>query len=115
MNVQLNKTNEDAVLRNQDQGVKWIPIDREMDGHRYCEPGIKDLDQHNDNLQLYHYPYNDPRSDAIDRPLQKALDKVTADVGIKAEYKMYNDLQNVLLDSVETDDDPKAGDIREYF
>ncbi|KAI5863770.1 hypothetical protein GGS23DRAFT_604773 [Durotheca rogersii] len=103
MSVQLNKAIEDAVSRNKDQSVTWIPIDDVMEGHRYCEPGVKEPDQNNDRLWLYHYPYNEPKDDAVDGPLQKAFDKVNADVDIKTEFKTYNDFENALFDAVEVD------------
>ncbi|KAI1128653.1 hypothetical protein F5Y10DRAFT_291932 [Nemania abortiva] len=103
MSVQLNKAIENAVSRNSNRGVSWVPIDGEMEGHRFCEEGVSEPDQHNDNLWLFHYPYNEPHDDAIDGPLQKAFDQVTAGVNINTEFKTYNDFQNALLDALELD------------
>ncbi|PQE17444.1 SGNH hydrolase-type esterase domain-containing protein [Rutstroemia sp. NJR-2017a WRK4] len=72
MDVQLNKAIEDAVSQNKDQGVTWIPIDGELNGHRFCEPGLQEPEQHNSNLWLWHYPYNEPNNDKIDGPLQRS-------------------------------------------
>ncbi|TGJ88663.1 hypothetical protein E0Z10_g8 [Xylaria hypoxylon] len=102
MSVQLNKAIEDAVSRNQDQGVKWVPIDGEMEGHRYCEEGINEPDQHNDNLWLFHYPYHEPSDAAVDGPLLKAFDKVAASADINTSFKTYNDFQNAVFDAIDT-------------
>jgi len=67
-----------------------------MEGHRYCEPGVNEPDQHNPNLWRFHYPYNVAKDDTVDGPLQKALDKVTAGADINAKFKTYNDFQNAL-------------------
>ncbi|KAI1201549.1 hypothetical protein F5X97DRAFT_338488 [Nemania serpens] len=103
MSVQLNKAIEDAVARNSNQGVSWVPIDGEMDGHRFCEEGVQEPDQNNDKLWLFHYPYNEPKDDAVDGPLQEAFDKVTAGVDINTAFKTYNDFQNALLDALPHD------------
>lgn len=76
MSVQLNKALEDAVSRNHDHGVKWVPIDSVMEGHRFCEPGVIEPDQRNDELWIYHYPYNQLRDDAVDGPLLKAYNNL---------------------------------------
>lgn len=115
MSVQLNKAIEEAASRNTDQGVKWIPIDGEMEGHRYCEPGVKEPDQHNENLWIYHYPYNEPKDDAVDGPLLDAYKNVTSGVDVKATYKTYNDFENALFDAVKLDDGPDASGIWDSF
>ncbi|KAI0197602.1 SGNH hydrolase-type esterase domain-containing protein [Astrocystis sublimbata] len=101
MSVQLNKAIEDAVSRNEDRGVRWISIDGEMEGHRYCEKGIHEPDQHNNDLWLFHYPYNEPDIAGIEGPLLKAYEKVTASVDIKTSFKTYNDYQNAVFDAIE--------------
>lgn len=115
MSVQLNKAIEEAVSRNTDQNVKWIPIDQVMEGHRYCEPGIKEPDQKNPNLWLYHYPYNQPKDDAVDGPLLKAYESVSAGVDVNAAFKTYNDFQNAFLDAVDIGDDPNQSGAFDWF
>ncbi|KAI0098282.1 SGNH hydrolase-type esterase domain-containing protein [Nemania sp. FL0031] len=100
MSVQLNKAIEDAVSRNRDQGVKWVPIDSEMSGHRFCEEGIHEPDQHNNDLWLFHYPYNEPSDGAVDGLLLKAFEKVAAGVNINTAFKRYNDFQNAMFDAI---------------
>ncbi|OIW28741.1 hypothetical protein CONLIGDRAFT_617692 [Coniochaeta ligniaria NRRL 30616] len=103
MSVQLNSAIEKAVLRNTDQGVKWISIDGLMQGHRFCEPGVTEPDQHNPNLWLYHYPYNDPENAAVDAVFEKAYNKVSTSVDVNVAFKTYNDFQNAVLDAIEPD------------
>ena len=67
MSLQLNAAIQDAVDRNRDKGVKYIDIQGNgaLDGHRFCEKGVKEPDQNNDQLCFWHYPYNEPRDEAI--------------------------------------------------
>ncbi|KAB5566684.1 hypothetical protein GE09DRAFT_1107839 [Coniochaeta sp. 2T2.1] len=104
MSLHLNKVIEKAVLRNTDNGVRWIPIDGLMQGHRFCEPHIREPDQTNPNLWLFHYPYNEARDEVLDGLLEKAYDKVTAGVDVNVAFKTYNDFQNALLDAMELDE-----------
>lgn len=61
----LNAAIIDAVNRNKDTGVRFIDIQANgaLNGHRFCEKGIKEPDQHNDKLWFWHYPYNEPKDD----------------------------------------------------
>ncbi|KAI2629985.1 SGNH hydrolase-type esterase domain-containing protein [Hypoxylon sp. NC1633] len=115
MSVHLNQAIENAVSRNTDQGVKYIPIDDAMDGHRYCEPGVQEPDQHNDNLWLFHYPYYEPWNDAIDRPLLAAFHKVTDGVDINATFRKYNDFQSALFDAVDFGNDANSTTLFDLF
>ncbi|KAK8039453.1 hypothetical protein PG993_007864 [Apiospora rasikravindrae] len=101
MSVQLNKAIESAVKMNEKDGVTWIPIDPEMEGHRYCEPGVKEPDQHNDKLWLYHYPYNEPDDKKVTEPLEKGASKVT--LGKNQTYASY---ENQVFDALEVSGDP---------
>jgi hypothetical protein len=58
MSDELNKAIQSAVSQNEDMNVKFIDIQTtDLDGHRFCEPGVKEPDQKNPNLWLFHYPY----------------------------------------------------------
>ncbi|KAI0521843.1 SGNH hydrolase-type esterase domain-containing protein [Xylaria bambusicola] len=109
MSVQLNKAIEAAVARNQAMGAKWIPIDGEMDGHRFCEPGVQEPDQHNPNLWLFHYPYNEPKDASVDAMLQAASDEVSNGVDINTAFQTYNDYQNALFDALQVDNSTVTG------
>lgn len=67
MSLALNKAIEDAVSRNKDLGVAYIDIQANgaLDGHRFCEKGVKEPDQNNDQLYFWHYPYNQPKDDEL--------------------------------------------------
>ncbi|KAB5586287.1 SGNH hydrolase-type esterase domain-containing protein [Coniochaeta sp. 2T2.1] len=106
MSVKLNEAIEEAVSRNKDQGVRWVPIDQELNGHRFCEPGVVEPDQHNPNLWLFHYPYlevnaktaDDQQADAA---LQKALENVTARVGdVSKAFKTHTEFIDALFDAL---------------
>jgi hypothetical protein len=101
MSVQLNKAIEDAVSRNKDQGAKWIPIDGEMNGHRFCEHGVQEPKQDNPNLWLWHYPYNEPSDGTIDGPLQRSFDKISAGVNIQDTYQTYASFENAQLENLD--------------
>lgn len=86
----LNKAVQAAVEEHKDDGVKFIDIEKNEDGsdalqgHRYCEPGIKEPDTGNPELYMWHYPYNDPkavddRSDPTIALLQDAYSMVVGD------------------------------------
>lgn len=61
MSLGLNKAIQAAVALN--TGVTYIDIDSALTGHRFCEEGINEPDQTNENLWLFHYPYNEPNPD----------------------------------------------------
>ncbi|KAK6844306.1 hypothetical protein PG995_014416 [Apiospora arundinis] len=108
MSVQLNKAIESAVKMNEKEGVKWIPIDPVMKGHRYCEPGVKEPDQHNDKLWLFHYPYNEPDPKELMEPLEKAAAKVAL-----GKNQTYADYENQVLGALEVGDKPGEKDVRD--
>ncbi|KAL2041511.1 hypothetical protein N7G274_005893 [Stereocaulon virgatum] len=59
MSLRLNAAIKEAVALHTQDGVKYININTILAGHRFCEEGIKESDQHNPNLWLFHYPYNE--------------------------------------------------------
>ena len=63
MSTHLNQMIQKAVDRNTDKGVKFIDIQANgaLEGHRFCEKGVKEPDQHNEKLFFWHYPYDDPK------------------------------------------------------
>lgn len=110
MSVQLNKAIAAAVSRFPNDHVSWISIDDSMQGHRYCEPGVKEPDQQNQNLWLYHYPYNEAKDDSLDDALLAAFENVTKDVNINTAYPKYSDFQNAMFEALE---DPGTDDFRD--
>ena len=60
MSLGLNSAIQMAVAQHASDGVKYIDIDGALSGHRFCEDGINEPDQDNQNLWLWHYPYNKP-------------------------------------------------------
>ncbi|KAK4693173.1 hypothetical protein P7C71_g4177, partial [Lecanoromycetidae sp. Uapishka_2] len=64
MSLGLNAAIKAAVAQNAQNGVTYIDIDSALTGHRFCEEGINEPDQHNPNLWLWHYPYNEPSDTA---------------------------------------------------
>ncbi|KAL2205969.1 hypothetical protein CC79DRAFT_1246265, partial [Sarocladium strictum] len=104
MSVQLNKAIESAVKMNENNGVHWIPIDPSMEGHRFCEPGVVEPDQHNDDLWLYHYPYNEPESSDIIQPLQNAAAQITLEAG-----QSYSEYENQVYGAVDLGDPAEQG------
>lgn len=96
MSVQLNKAIESAVQMNEDNGVYWVPIDPSMEGHRYCEKDIQEPDQKNEDLWLYHYPYNEPDPPEV----MEALEKAAADVTLE-EGETYADYENRVYEKLE--------------
>lgn len=114
MSVQLNKAIADAVSRNSDQGVTWAPIDDAVEGHRFCEPGVVEPDQQNENLWLFHYPYNEPKDDPIDAILLNAYNNVIAGIDVNSGYSTYSSFENALLDAIEIQDDPSKDGLLDY-
>lgn len=101
----LNAAIQDAVDRNKDNGVKFIDIQGNgaLDGHRFCEPGVKEPDQHNEKLWFWHYPYNEPKNDNTVL-MQEASDKVanglsTADLSSK--FLSTTDYENAIFDALD--------------
>jgi hypothetical protein len=103
MSIALNKAIEEAVSRNTDNGVKWIPIDGEMQGHRFCEPGVNEPNQKNPNLWLWHYPYNEPDDKVIADSLEEAYQKATVGKDVKIDFDTYASLQSAVFDNVQND------------
>ncbi|KAB5583244.1 hypothetical protein GE09DRAFT_1078158 [Coniochaeta sp. 2T2.1] len=98
MSLYLNKVIEKAVLRNTDNG-----------------PHIREPDQRNPNLWLFHYPYNEPRDEVLDGALEKAYGRLTAAVDVNVAFKTYNDFQNALLDAVELDESNTTTGWQDFF
>ena len=103
MSIALNAGIEDAVKRNKDQGVKYIEIqaDGVLDGHRFCEKGIKEPDQQNDQLFFWHYPYNEPKDDAV-KPLTDAANQITSGLStadISAKFPDATSYTNAIFDA----------------
>ncbi|KAI9669874.1 MAG: hypothetical protein M1831_006909 [Alyxoria varia] len=108
MSRHLNSKIEEAVNRNKDQRVVFIDIQGEgtLDGHRFCEPGIKEPDQKNGKLWFWHYPYNEPRDDG-DAALKRATENVTKGLSTKelsSKYPSTADYNNALFDALESND-----------
>ncbi|KAI9674953.1 MAG: hypothetical protein M1817_001359 [Caeruleum heppii] len=106
MSVALNAAIEDAVARNKDEGVKFIDIQGNgaLDGHRFCEPGVKEPDQNNDKLWFWHYPYNEPEDDKNSQLLKEASDKVTnglSTADLSAKYQNTADYTNAVFDALD--------------
>lgn len=115
MSVQLNKAIEEAVSRNTAAGVAWVPIDGVMDGHRYCEPGIKEPDQRNPNLWLFHYPYDEPPNDDLDRLLATAYQNVSSGIDVKSVYPNFGDFENAVLSAMPIEGDPHNHDYQDWL
>ncbi|KAK8094860.1 esterase [Apiospora hydei] len=96
MSVKLNQEIEKAVKRHESDGVRWVPIDPVMEGHRYCEPGVKEPDQHNDKLWLYHYPYDEPGDTEVMKHLEKGASRV-----MLGKRQTYADYENQVFDALE--------------
>jgi hypothetical protein len=101
----LNKAIAKAVEENKDQNVKFIPIEKELQGHRYCEPGVQEPNQKNDKLWLWHYPYNEPKEPKDDpdlQPLTDAYNKVMSDPSVKSKFTTFSSFENQVYDNIET-------------
>ncbi|KAF2429973.1 hypothetical protein EJ08DRAFT_670707 [Tothia fuscella] len=107
MSVGLNAAIEEAVNLNKDQGVRFIDIQAggALDGHRFCEPSIKEPDQQNDKLWFWHYPYNEPPDDDLDSILQSAYRNATTGLAtmddVHNKYQTEADLMNAVFDAVD--------------
>jgi len=105
MSVALNAAIVDAVARSKGRGVKFIDIqaDGALDGHRFCEKGIKEPDQKNDKLFFWHYPYNDPKDDTV-KLLTDASNKVTnglSTAALSAKFQSGTDYTNAIFNAVD--------------
>lgn len=105
MSRALNAAINSAVDRNKDDSVKFIDIQGNgaLDGHRFCEPGAKEPDQHNDKLWFWHYPYNEPKNDNTEL-LQEASDKVTKGLStadLSSKYPTTTDYTNAIFDAID--------------
>lgn len=105
MSRNLSAAIQTAVERNKDKNVKFIDIQEGdvLNGHRFCEPGVQEPDQHNDQLWFWHYPYDEPSSDNTGI-LEEAADKVTqglsiADLG--AKFPQTSDYTNAIFDAID--------------
>ena len=104
MSLHLNAAVQSAVDRNKDKRVKYIDIqaDGALDGHRFCEKGVKEPDQNNDQLYFWHYPYNESKDEAI-QFLTDAANNVTnglsiADIG--AKFPSGTQYTNAIFDAL---------------
>ena len=105
MSKALNTAIEAAVNRNLQNGVRFVDIQGNgaLDGHRFCEPGVQEPDQQNDNLWFWHYPYNEPNNQNTDL-LQEASDSVTNGLSIEqlnSKYPETTDYTNAILDAID--------------
>lgn len=101
MSRMLNAAIKQAVDQNSDAGynVKYIDIDALLDGHRFCEPGIQEPDQDNENLYFYHYPYHtDSQSSEPDQPVIDYLNQVATDSASALSWDPANTLWADYLD-----------------
>jgi hypothetical protein len=58
MSRMLNAAIKQAVDQNAGTStVKYVDIDASLEGHRFCEPGVREPDQNNANAAFFHYPY----------------------------------------------------------
>jgi len=105
MSIQLNKAIENAVAQFKDKGnVKWMPIDDIVEGHRFCEEGVKEPQDDPgvpDNRYLFHYPYNDPDTKDAPEGWLEALAAADKKVGGQEKFKTYVEYQNALYGAVE--------------
>ena len=122
MTDNLNAAISKAVGRNNDNGVKFIDIQANgaLDTHRHCEPGIKEPDQNNEKLWFWHYPYNEPKDDAL-KYLADATNNITKGLStadISAKFPNGDDYTNAIFDALgeqgfqsanDGDADSKAG------
>lgn len=93
MSVGLNKAIAAAVEKHKDENVKFVPIDGQLKGHRYCEPGVKEPDQKNEKLWIWHYPYNEPDDKSFDDRLSKAYQTVNSRANVQSEFPTYASFQ----------------------
>lgn len=98
-----------AVDRNKDRGVKFIDIqaDGSLDGHRFCEKGIKEPDQENKKLFFWHYPYHLPDNKEDQKILDDATNKVTnglSEQALAAKFQSGDDYTNAILDAIDKKD-----------
>ncbi len=117
MSVALNAAIEDAVNRNKNRGVKFIDIqaDGALDGHRFCEKGVKEPDQKNDKLFFWHYPYDEPKDDAV-KFMVDASNKVTSGLSpadLSAKFQSGTDYPNAIFDALDEQGfkDANGGDL----
>ncbi|KAL9069439.1 MAG: hypothetical protein Q9157_006154 [Trypethelium eluteriae] len=114
MTVVLNNAVRQAVTRNANDGVRFIDIERNIDGsdalagHRFCEPGIQEPDEQNQNLWLWHYPYaeaNDKtgahNSDWQMSVLQDAWNSLSIDGDMNTQYPNDADLRNAVYGNID--------------
>lgn len=108
MSRALNAAIQSAVALNADSNVKFIDIQANglLDGHRFCEPGIKEPDQKNENLWLFHYPYNQNEDQDPSPELQimiNATNQITDGLDISAlgaRFPNISAFEDALWDAV---------------
>ena len=108
MSVALNAAIQNAVFINEGTNVKFIDIQAGglLDGHRFCEPGVVEPDQNNQNLWIWHYPYKE-NEDANPPPdlqiLLNATEQITQGLDISAlgvKFPNISTFQDALWDAV---------------
>ncbi|KAH8688824.1 SGNH hydrolase-type esterase domain-containing protein [Talaromyces proteolyticus] len=108
MSRALNTAIQSAVSLNADSNVKFIDIQANglLDGHRFCEPNIKEPDQNNENLWLFHYPYKQNEDQNPSPELQimiNATDQITNGLDISAlgvKFPNISVFEDALWDAV---------------
>ena len=118
MSIALNAAIQNAVFINEDTNVKFIDIQAGglLDGHRFCEPGVVEPDQNNQNLWIWHYPYKE-NEDANPAPdlqiLLNATEQITQGLDISAlgvKFPNISTFEDALWDAVnEGEVDTKSG------
>ncbi|KAL9123848.1 MAG: hypothetical protein Q9217_006763 [Psora testacea] len=106
----LNDAIEKAVAEHTDKGVKFIDIDKALDGHRFCEEGVNEPDQKNPELWIWHYPYKE-KDDGADengkdfsKVISAANDKVFRGLSpaeLNTKYPKSKDVDNAFYDAVD--------------
>ncbi|KAL9106503.1 MAG: hypothetical protein Q9227_008482 [Pyrenula ochraceoflavens] len=114
MSIALNKAISDAVDKNKNNGVKFIDLqkgkkfgddDDPLKGHRFCEKGIKEPDQDNDQLYFWHYPYNAPDNDytkLVDSTAQDVVNGMSSQ-DIQSKWATSEDFWNDVFGKISED------------
>lgn len=99
-----------AVGLNSEDHVKYIDIDSLLDGHRFCEPGIREPDQHNPNLWFQHYPYNqgDEKEDPAIKTLNTVMKQHVEDIQFDPERTLWTDHTNAMWSKIDAEVVEKA-------
>lgn len=104
MSTALNAAIQAAVNKNTVNGVEFVDIQAgtSLEGHRFCELGIKEPNQNNPNLWFWHHPYHtsDNENTQIDQAYTNAYANITVGVSTKtdamaAKFPMYSDFKDI--------------------